>query len=411
MKTLTLPPLTRGLDVTSPEGSLPEGSARRATNVQLLNDGGFQQRPGYGLLVDLANAHSLWEAPAQTRVLVAAGDTLYDVDLANAAVGALFTGLPPGVPVSYDEVGPDIFFTAGEVLRRVDPAGNVTRPGVCDLLGSAPALTSTVGTLAPGRYGCAYSLVTTTGEESPISSTTYLEIDGGGILASDLQLAADVDRVRLYLTDPNGEDLRLHSTVAYASSVSLTTPAGGKLAERMGLRAMPGGSIVRHRNGRLAVVRGKALILSQPYDVGVSDARGGWWTLDRTITMCEPVRDGFFVGMRERTVFLRGTGSSYEQINVGRGALAQSVRGRAKADFFSPELVPDRRAEVAVWLSDVGLAIGMPDGSVAYPQAGQMSITGGNCSPLFAEQGGIKQGVFCVESMVTGTGGATDLTL
>ena len=37
------------------------------------------------------------------------------------------------------------------------------------------------------------------------------------------------------------------------------------------------------------------------------------------------------------------------------------------------------------------------DGTLAYPQADQIKITGGVSSPLFVNEGGIKQGIFCVE--------------
>ncbi len=134
-------------------------------------------------------------------------------------------------------------------------------------------------------------------------------------------------------------------------------------------------------------------------------------TFQRTITMFEPVRGGIFVGMHERTIFLQGDHEAFTQIPVAsRGAFPYSSC-KVPADAFNGKLVPNRNEPVAAWLSEIGLAIGRPDGSVTYPQADRIRLTGGVSRPLFMQHGGIQQGVFCVESMTTGPGGATDLTI
>lgn len=411
MKPFTLPPVTLGLDVVTPEGALSNGAVRRATNVALLNDGGFQCRSGYTTLATLAGTHSFWRSPAQTRAVVAAGDTLYDVDLATGGVAALFTGLQPDEPVSYEDVGPDIYVTSPGITRKIDVYGTVRRPGVADLFGSLPTLTTTLGSLYPGRYGVAYSLHNDLGEESPISSIAWIDLAAtGGILLSGLQTAANVTQVSLYITTPGGGDLYRHATRAFAATQTITDQTTQKIATRLNKQPLPSGTIVRLYNGRLYVVDGKTIWPSDPLDYGVMDVEGGWMTFNRTITMFEPVRGGIFVGMRERTLFLRGDHGAFTQIPASnRGALPQSSC-KVPDDFFASRTNDRTNEPAAVWLSDVGLAIGHPDGSITYPQADRIRVTGGVSPPLFFQHGGIKQGVFCVESMHLGTGGATDLT-
>lgn len=413
MKPYPLPALTQGVDVLTPEGSLPKGAVRSAANVVLQDDGGFTMRPGRSAVTALADAHSLWRSPAQTRTLVAAQNTLYDVTLPDLTVAPLFTALPWDAPVSYEDVGPDVYFTAGGVLRKIATDGTVRRPGIADLLGMAPLVSATTGGLAAGRYGVAYSLINDLGEESPLSSISWIDLDaGGGVSLIGLQTAPDVVKVALYVTTANGGELYHHDTRTFAAAQTITDQTLGKLATRQHRQPMPGGEIVRLYRGRLYVVSGRWVYISDPLDYGVMDVKGGWLTFNRTINVFEPVAGGIFVGLRERTIFLRGSGpKDFEQVEVAaRGALAQSG-ARMPADFFAPALAPNRDLPVATWLSDAGLAIGRPDGSIAYPQAHRLTVAGDSARALFAQQNGIKQVIHCVDAMTLGVGGAADLTL
>jgi hypothetical protein len=168
---------------------------RSADNVTLQDDGGFTMRPGRGAVTTLLGAHSFWRSPAQTRTLVAAQDVLYDVTLPGLTVSPIFTPIPWDDPVSYDDVGPDVYFTAGGVLRKIAPDGTVRRPGVADLLGITPIVSATFGGLLAGRYGVAYSLINDLGEESPISSIAWIDLAAtGGITLTGITTAANVNR-------------------------------------------------------------------------------------------------------------------------------------------------------------------------------------------------------------------------
>lgn len=413
MKTQPLPALTKGLDVLHPETALPQGAVREASNIVILDDGSFQRRPAYTALTGLEGAHSLWRSDAQTRVLVAAESTLYDVTLPAGTVAPLFDELPYEQPVEYCDIGPDVYFTAGGTIRKITDTGLVRRPGVADLHADAPTLTAIAGSLAAGRYGVAYGLTNDLGEESGTSLTAYIDLpDGGGIGVSAIETADDVESVVLYVTAPDGGELYHHGTRPWAASTTITDRTLLRLNTRQYLRPIPGGEIVRTYKGRTYVVGGKWVWVSPALDYGVIDTRGAHYlTFRRSITMFEPVESGIFAGLREQTLFLRGDGPEGFRVErkSARGAVRNSGR-KVAADFFSGELAPNRDLPVATWLSEAGMALGRPDGSIVYPHADQLSLSADAARAVFATLGGIKQGIYCVPDMTLGVGGAADLT-
>lgn len=414
MKPIPLPALTKGIDVLTPEGDLQKGAVRKAVNVAIHDNGSFDRRPGYTPLITLAGAHSLWRSPAQTRVMVAADDTLYDVDLAHGAAGALYVGIDPGTPIEYTEIGPDIYFVDGRIVRRVTPAGAVRRPGVAELTAEQPSLTETPGGLYPGRYGVAYTLLSDAGEESGLSDVAWIDVTIGGIALANIVNAANVTQMNLYVTAAGGGELYLHRTLAWASSASITDQTKTRVATGQYLSPMPGGDYVRYFRGRLYVVAGSWVWYSEPLRYGLVSIKGGYLTFGRTITMFEPVESGIFVGFRERVVFLRGSGpESFEPKPLtDRGAIPHTGT-RVAADYFNPNLVPDRSYPVATWLSERGLAIGRPDGSLVMPQEDRISLIADRGRAAFLQHNGIKQAIYCVESLTLGEGGAllTDFSL
>lgn len=403
---MPLPALTKGVDVLTPEGDLAKGAVRKAVNIAIHDNGSFDRRPGYRPLITLEGAHSLWRSPAQTRVVVASGDTLYDVDLGLGDANALFVGITPGNPLEYTEIGPDIYFVDGVVVRRITPEGAVRRPGVAAIAAERPTLSQTVGGLDPGRYGVAYSLLSDTGEESGLSDTEWIDITTGGIAIAAIVNATNVTQVNVYVTGPGGGNLYLHQTVAWSATSSITDQTKTRVATGQYLSPMPGGDYVRYFRGRLYVVSGSWIWFSEPLQYGLVNIKGGYLTFGRTVTMFEPVESGIFVGFRERVLFLRGNGpENFEQIQLtDRGAIAHTG-ARVAADFFGEQIVPDRGFPVATWLSERGMAVGRADGSLVMPQAERISLVADRGRVLFMQHAGIKQAIYCVESLTLGTGG------
>lgn len=398
----SLPALTRGLDVLSPETSLPSGSARVVSNVTLADDGSFARRPGHSALFALAGAHSLWRSPTTGRTLVASGNGLYQVNLAAASATLIFTGLTPEAPVEYDEVADTTYFCTPAVLGKITAAGLVRRPGVATLLGYKPTLAATIGGLTAGIYGVAYSLLNDLGEESGISAIAYIDLpSGGGITLTNLQTASSVTQMNVYVTTPNGTELHRYETLTVAGTATITDQKQGRGATRQFLDPMPGGSFVRLFRGRLYVASGAWLYISDKLDYGVMNARSGWLTFGRTITMIEPVESGIFIGLSDRTIFLRGTGpEDFQQTTISARGARPHTGARVPADYFDAGLVRNREYPVASWATECGFAIGRHDGSVAYPQADRLRLAGDTAGrTLFMRRNGVRQAVVCVESI------------
>lgn len=414
MKPAALPMLTRGLDVLAQEGALPPGSARVAHNVTLHNDGGFERRPGHVPLFALEGAHSLRRSPVTGRTLVAAGISLYQVDFDAETATQVFSGLLSDALVEYDDLGDLTFFCAPNVLGKITAAGLVRRPGVADLIGYQPTLAAVAGGLTAGTYGVAYSLLNDLGEESGISAVAFIELaTGGGVALTNLQTASHVTQMSLYITPPNGTELYHHDTVAVAATASIADQRRQRAATRQNLAPMPGGDFVREFHGVLYVARGPWLYHSEDLDYGVRNIKGGWFNFGQDITVLEPVAAGIFVGFADRVIFLRGRGpSDFNQVVVSaRGAIAHSG-ARVAADFFDKDLVPDRASPVACWFSDYGFVLGRADGTLAYPQADRLRLaTNSPARVAFVEREGVKQAVFCLDSLNLGVGTAVDSTI
>jgi hypothetical protein len=404
-----LPLPLKGLDVVSQEGALPPNTVRRAVNLAIDNNGSFTQRAGAQLRDAVSGAHSIWTS-AGGVTLFAAGDTLYDFD--GQAHSARFTGLLPDEPVEYCDAGGAVFFTSRGVLGKITAAGLVRRPGVADLTGMRATLTPTVGGLAKGSYGVAYSLVNDLGEESGLSSIAWLELpNGGGILVTDLVQASNAITLNVYVTSPGGSELYLARSMAWAPSTSLTDQRLGRQATKTYRRPMPWGEFTGFHHGRLWTATGKYAFHSDPFDLGVNSVKDGWLMFARNVTMFQPVEGGIFVGMADRVMFLRGADPTEMRVEVAseRGAQAHTG-GRIPADALPGEVVAGQQPH-AVWLSDIGLMVGRPDGQVIPAQSARIRLDAAGGRVGFVQQSGISHIVFPVESMTMGVGGATDVTL
>jgi len=126
----------------------------------------------------------------------------------------------------------------------------------------------------------------------------------------------------------------------------------------------------------------------------------------------EPVQAGIFIGLRERSIFLRGNGpEDFKQIEASSHGARPNSGIDVSPDFFSANLVRDRDQPVAAWLSEVGLAVGRADGSIAYPQESRITVDGGISRPTFFRLGGVKQCAFSVEEMTVGLEPIVDQTI
>ena len=156
----------------------------------------------------------------------------------------------------------------------------------------------------------------------------------------------------------------------YADSNRVASLRGGGLyvSIKLTLSPMPGGKFLNYWQGRLVVARGNSLVFSEPLSYGVTDKMRGSVSLGERIHWLAPLHSGIFVGTKRGVKFLAGSAPS--EFNVKLVANKSFPGAAAVVDAkYIDEKFSHSSDVVAVWMSDVGFAIGLPDGSVVYPQA------------------------------------------
>jgi hypothetical protein len=396
----TLPPIKIGIDNVSPEGDLADGAVRDAVNVMLHDSGAFDRRPGFGALLNLPGAHSLWKG--KNGAYVAAEGVVYAFDGSVTSVCPM-----PDDPVEYCDVGADVYFTAGGILRK-RVGGTIYKPGLMDLTGFAPTLTATSGSMVSGTYAIAYSLVNALGEESGLSSPAFSY--GTGFLLSGIASAPDAVAMKIYASAPNGEELFLHRDLPWAATASVVDRYRGPPAKRF-LLAMPGGDYVREYRGRLWVAKDNWLFYSQALDYGRTDVRTGWIAFKKSIALLEAVENGLFIGFADGVHFLSGTGpADFKVVQVAEHGAKAHTGMIVPADVFAQEAPSGGR--VAVWLSPKGFAVGTGDGATSFPQAARIELQANEGRTAFLQFQGIRQLLCLVDSLVLPTpDDATDMNI
>lgn len=416
MKPITLPKITRGLDVLSEEHSLPPGAVRRADDVVLDRRGGFRRRRGYELAVASPGIHSLWSEP-DGLTLAANGSTLYSITEEGGAfaLSSLFSGLTPDVPVGYGAENGEVWFTQPGLMGKVLPSTAVRKPGIADISTVVPGLTPfAAGGLTAGRYGVAYSLVNDLGEQSGMSDTAYVDVTSGGIiLAGVVWNFGYVDFVRVYATHPDGPELYQIAEVAPADILFLTQFSYGEPARNQYLGPLSGGRYLAHYNGRTYVATGSTLEYSEPFNPGLRDLRGASIGFAEDITGLAAVDGGLFVGQGTKVLFLAGDGpKTFKQKEASPHGMIGGGPAQAASSMFDPKLAPSGEV-CGVWLSDVGFVLGLPNGQAVPLQADRVKaqITG-EAGTVVTTRRGIKQVISVVESMsLNGSADAADMTL
>lgn len=129
---------------------------------------------------------------------------------------------------------------------------------------------------------------------------------------------------------------------------------------------LPGGQWVDYWNGRLIVARGTSLLFSEPLRYGAHNPVTGYIRLPARIEWVAPLETGIFVGLNGPVLFLAGsTPTDLRQTQVAQGS-APGMALTMSGENLSQEVAATPR--VAVFFTRSGFTIGMPDGSVVYPQ-------------------------------------------
>lgn len=151
-------------------------------------------------------------------------------------------------------------------------------------------------------------------------------------------------------------------------------------------RPMPAGTIVRHYKGRLLVVRGSVLYVSEPWAPHVYAPARGYIPFTAAITLVVVFDTGVFV-CADRTYWMPGDLTEGMATVLPHGAIAGS-------DSYADD------ANAAIWASPLGLVRGTPDGAAVNLQDKTVATDSGTSgATLLREFDGMKKAVAAVSGV------------
>lgn len=359
MKTPVTAPLAwvKGIQNVFDPARTPAGCVLEAENVLIDSAGVLTPRSGYDLVT--TGGHSLFSHHGRVYGVYNG----HIVEFLDTGAKPLFNGIVG--KVSWGVLNDEPVFTNSLILGRVSN-DEVRLIGVEEPGGLAFA-----GAPIPG-VKLAVSYVDEWGEEGPLSAA----IDAHATIYLPTPIEPTVKKIRVYQTKPDGDVLHEVTEVPVGTAVytPYTQPDYGRAAENQYKSRMPGGNHVRYWRGRLLVARGRTLYFSEPLRYGMYDTSAGRVVFEAPIVFVEAVEGGVYVGLKNIGVrFLAGeTPSKWEQ------KVADTIPPQANASALIPTArmkleLQFRPNWVAVWFTHKGFALGLPTGSVLYPQADLLS--------------------------------------
>jgi hypothetical protein len=312
-----------GMDNIHQPHDLPDGTLRRAVNVDVSDSGKLRRRRGFSPTLSAAGAHSLWGDRAGNGYFVAA-DTLkrLNLDGTAAVIGAVATG---SNPLSFEEAGSAIYFMSSAARGRL-VGGALDTWGV-DVPTSPPQMMPDAGVLDAGKYMAAITYLLADGRESGASALQSITLAAsGGISFYGLPIPtqAAVVKKRIYMTTANGETLYRVAECAAADSVAAFESFGAELRTAY-LTPPPLGTCIAYTLGRMFIADGKTVWFTEALDLDHCDRRRNFYRFPADVTLIAGAKDGLYV-CADRTYFIAaaGTPEANQTAVLGFGAAAGS---------------------------------------------------------------------------------------
>ena len=364
-----------GLNNVYREDNVPASVLRKATNVDLLEQGRVVRRSGYTKLLNLQNARSLYVHNG--TAYYAAGSELRSCNLQTLEETTV-APVAPQAHISYTDVNGFLVFSDGDsTLGRVDADG-IARP----LSLATPGVPASVerndfGRLPQGRYQICVVYLRGR-EESGASAFLDVELSAdGGLTVAGLPQpqSGEVTQIRLYMTNPSGKAFyQVRDVPVGTVTTTLSDLPQGKELETQFLDPLPAGQIVRLYNGRVYSAHGRYLCASQPLRFGLYDKTQDYIELAADIDMLEPNDNGLYVAAGKRTYFFAGDRlDEFQSRIVYPHGVVPGTPAQVPASSFAFESL--KTGKVVVWWSTNGvMVVGFPQGQVSVVREGEFAL-------------------------------------
>ncbi len=384
-----------GVNNVDPEHELDDNELRFATNVDINSEGKPRRRKGRTKVYTPINQiHSLWNGAGQT--LFVDGENLYHLNSAYET-NLVRSGLAKELPISYDDVAGDIYYSNGLVSGKVTASGGAAYWGM-ECPTSQPNLSVLgYGGMDAGNYQVAVTFVSQSGEESGTIHAAKITLPSvGGIMMDGIPHPSrlDIDRVRIYVSAANGTNLYLRSQIptdigSYALNSIVTE---GRRLETQFLFTIPPGHIVRYYRGRMWVASEDTLYFSTEWRYGLYDPLGNRFRFPERIRIMEPTKEGIFVGA-DRLYFLPGRKpEEMEQRDVDVMDCVEGTGVRVPPTMFGENSGGDIEFYPCWFSYPQGWVVGLTDGTVKMLMKDRVATPGYETgAALFREEEGIRQ--------------------
>jgi len=384
---VSLGPWPLGVDNRKSDHAVPRGTLRAAENIILTSDGHARRRDG--LTERLAGAcHSAW-SNGSTFLLVRAEnlETLTRNPSGTITATTLRSGMNmdgvnfPLVCASIDGI---IYWSNGDLTGKI--VNGVNRSWGVELPALQPTCTAlTTGGLHAGRYQVTLTFIDDLGEESGARAGVLVNVvEGGGILVAGISQPADanVDFIRVYVTEADSETFYLWTTLAVGTTtytVTASSNPGRKLSTQF-LVPPPPATLLCVHDGRIYGVDGKNPWFTESLRYGAMKYSNRL-AFEAIPTMLASVDGGLFVAA-DKTYFLAGGDPTkfLPREVFPYGALKGSAIQH-----------PDRPG--VLWLSEEGFCYGSPDGSAINLTQTKIALRDGleSGALVYKEENGVKQ--------------------
>ena len=276
-----------------------------AENVDIDNAGRIRSAPGFAILEEMTEPHSLKMIDASAGYMVR-DSVLYSVTLPTYAETAVKT-LTNNDPMRYAKIFGDWYFSNGTDVGRLSGAAEfpIGLPTP-----AAPSLATIVGGLLTGKYLVATSYCRKSGstllEEGGISPYASAELVAtGGLRVTLPGTATGATHVNIYLSACNGSLPYLLATVP-ATDVTydaVSLPQGREASGRIEA-PLPAGTLFEHM-GRLCSFSGASIYVGIPHRPGYYLPASGRLNFPATISIVVSAQTGIYVAA-DKTYWIPG---------------------------------------------------------------------------------------------------------
>lgn len=312
-----------------------------AVNVDVNELGRIQMREGYSTVLTGTNCHSIWAR--EDLCLYRQNDKLMRLFEDDTAV-QLRAGLTTDAGMAYADAVTRVFMSDGVDTLQTD--GSTTmRWGIEPPANQPLAAQAAAGSLPPGNYLFAVTYVREDGEESGTGLAGRIANIRNGIDFTAIPVSGDPDvtKKRIYLTQPNGQQLFMAVEIPNATTTAsytgnmLTSESLIPLSTQFKIPPPPGRVLALH-NARMLVGWGAYLMASDPYRHELFDHEQVI-PFSGTVRIIAPLIGGVLVATDREIVWLAGEDfEDYSPVVKARYAGIHGSAAYVDAEDISKEL-------------------------------------------------------------------------